>query len=664
MRCEDSPAPVRAKTVSSQFSHPEYRPDIDGLRAIAVLFVVGYHYFPDQFPGGFIGVDVFFVISGYLITSIILANVRNGGFSYFDFYARRIRRIFPALAIVLSSSWIFGWFFLQNDEYKRLGKHIAAGAVFVSNFSLWSEAGYFDKAAESKPLLHLWSLGIEEQFYIVWPFLLIFIFAMRLNILIVLLVSLATSLIYCLLIMKNHTVAAFYSPASRFWELAIGGVLSYLTTSHRALMATASAWQSAIGLTLIAISCAAYSSNVSFPGWRAILPTMGAMLAISGRNGFLNARILSYRPLVALGLISYPFYLWHWPILSFSKIFLEERASFVLNLLLIGASVLLAWATYRFVERPIRERPGFTNAKILAFVVFGIGAVGYNTYLQDGYAGRYGDVGPYLANFANDPPDMKYMVRNRIFELNRDYCDFYDLESYRNGNPTSVPRPTIPEYCFTKRDKSKNSIFIWGDSHAWHLYYGLQKVLAGNINILQVTSSGCPVSIVTSESVSDYCSISNKFALQVIAAEKPELVLLAQAQSHDEDKFREIASALKASGVKKVFVVGPVPHWKPDLYKVIAKKYFHDTPERISTNLDQQFFEINDKLKAASSQGDLFAFVDVIGALCNSSGCLARLGADNKDGITTWDYGHLTPVASAFVAEKLLVPMILKELGK
>ncbi|MEG0759408.1 MAG: acyltransferase, partial [Raoultibacter sp.] len=157
---------------SNKLSHPKYRPDIDGLRAVAVLSVVVFHAFPDFIQGGFIGVDVFFVISGFLISTIIFENLEKDTFSFSEFYARRIKRIFPALLFVIVASYVFGWFTLFAEEYKQLGKHIAAGAGFISNFVLWNESGYFDISAEYKPLLHLWSLGIEEQFYIIWPFVL------------------------------------------------------------------------------------------------------------------------------------------------------------------------------------------------------------------------------------------------------------------------------------------------------------------------------------------------------------------------------------------------------------------------------------------------------------------------------------------------------------
>lgn len=217
------------KSHSSHLSHPKYRPDIDGLRAIAVLSVVAYHAFPDWLQGGFIGVDVFFVISGYLISTIIFQNLDTGTFSFAEFYARRINRIFPALLLVLVASYVFGWFALLADEYKQLGKHIAAGAGFISNIALWNEAGYFDNSAELKPLLHLWSLGIEEQFYIVWPLLLWLFWKLKFNPFTITIFVAVVSFYLNVKGINEDAVAAFYSPQTRFWELLCGSLFAWMT---------------------------------------------------------------------------------------------------------------------------------------------------------------------------------------------------------------------------------------------------------------------------------------------------------------------------------------------------------------------------------------------------------------------------------------------------
>ena len=213
-------------TPTPHLSHPKYRPDIDGLRAVAVLSVVAFHAFPEWIKGGFIGVDVFFVISGFLISTIIFENLDRGTFSFAEFYARRIKRIFPALIFVLSACLIFGWLSLLPEELNQLGKHILGGAGFVSNLVLWSESGYFDNSAETKPLLHLWSLGIEEQFYIVWPFLVWAAWKRKLNLFYVTLSLLVASFASNIWLIQANPVATFYSPLTRFWELLCGSLLA------------------------------------------------------------------------------------------------------------------------------------------------------------------------------------------------------------------------------------------------------------------------------------------------------------------------------------------------------------------------------------------------------------------------------------------------------
>ena len=208
--------------------HPKYRPDIDGLRALAVLLVVIYHAFPQWLPAGFIGVDIFFVISGYLISQIVFENLHQGTFSFKEFYVRRVLRIFPALILVLLACYVYGWRDWLADDFALLGKHIAAGALFVSNIALWQESGYFDQSAELKPLLHLWSLGIEEQFYLIWPAFIFILWPSKHYLPKMILGIAIISFISNILTIRTDPIAAFYAPWTRFWELATGSYLAYL----------------------------------------------------------------------------------------------------------------------------------------------------------------------------------------------------------------------------------------------------------------------------------------------------------------------------------------------------------------------------------------------------------------------------------------------------
>ncbi len=364
-----------------QLLHPKYRPDIDGLRAIAVLSVVGYHAFPGWVPGGYTGVDVFFVISGFLISTIIFGNLERDSFSYAEFYARRIKRIFPAILVVLFATTLFGWYVLFLDEFQQLGKHVAGGAGFISNIVLWGESGYFDAAAETKPLLHLWSLGIEEQFYIIWPLVLGYVWKKNLNIfritLLVTIVSFAMNAYW----VEIDPIADFYLPFSRAWELMIGGLLAYLVL-HRPQYFTSNnislSMLPLFGLLLISISVGLFNKSISFPGWWAFFPTIGASLIIASRpTAWVNKYILSNRVMVWVGTISYPLYLWHWPLLSYARIIEGGTPNRLIRIAVVVTSIVLAWGTYELIEK--RFKKGYSKLAIFClsslmalFLVFGM----------------------------------------------------------------------------------------------------------------------------------------------------------------------------------------------------------------------------------------------------------------------------------------------------
>jgi peptidoglycan/LPS O-acetylase OafA/YrhL len=355
----------------------KYRPDIDGLRAIAVGSVVAFHTFPNFFKGGFVGVDIFFVISGYLISGIIVDAVERRRFSYLDFYIRRIRRIFPALVIVIVATLLVGWYVLLPDEFERLGKHLAAGAGFATNFVLWGEAGYFDVSSDTKPLLHLWSLAIEEQFYILWPLILGLVWRRKRGLLLATLSIAAISFAYNVVNVVYDPLAAFYSPLARFWELMLGGILAYLVRQRGEWLAQFYALRAAAGLLLIGVSVFALNREFAFPGYWALLPTFGAFLVISaGFTNWISKYLLGNRLMVGVGLISYPLYLWHWPILVFAKIVKGGLLTPTDRVTAIAASVALAFLTYRFVEYPIRHSTALRVPQGLAAAMAGAGALG------------------------------------------------------------------------------------------------------------------------------------------------------------------------------------------------------------------------------------------------------------------------------------------------
>jgi len=437
-------------------THPKYRADIDGLRAIAVLSVVGFHAFPDWIFGGFIGVDIFFVISGFLISGIIFGNLEHSSFSYVEFYVRRIKRIFPALILVLVLSFAFGWYVLLPDEFQQLVKHVASGTGFISNFILWYESGYFDNSADTKPLLHLWSLAIEEQFYIFWPLLLGLVWKHKWNFL-TLTVSIAViSFALNISTVNNNPIADFYSPLSRFWELMIGGILAYLTLHKPQHLPQRPNWQSAIGLLLIAVGILLVNKERAFPGYWALIPGVGAFLIISAGSGaWLNRNLLGNRLIVGIGLISYPLYLWHWPLLVFSKIVVGRNLHVLERIAIIAVSIGLAYLTYRLLENPIRKKSTSNKpATVLLIALVCILAVSLFSFVKN--------VKPRHKNAS--------ITKLLVAAYDRDYPD---------GLKGKIIAGHLRRAYELKSDLSQKTLFI-GDSNMEQYYPRIDKLISEN----------------------------------------------------------------------------------------------------------------------------------------------------------------------------------------
>lgn len=374
------------------FFSQKWRADIDGLRAVAVLSVVIFHAFPARLSGGYIGVDIFFVISGFLISSIIYGNLHKGTFRFFDFYGRRIRRIFPALILVLMASLVVGWLVLLSDEYKELGKEAAGGAAFIANFVLWASSGYFDADADLKPLLHLWSLGIEEQFYMLWPLLLWFAWRTGINLLFAAIVLAVISFVAGVVLIEKDSVATFYSPLTRFWELLAGSILAYFNMK-KAVSPSAVLLghvKATLGVVLLLTGMLLLNNNSAFPGYWALFPVVGAALLISaGEKAWFNRYVLSNRLMVWIGLISYPLYLWHWPLLVFPRIIQGESPGWSVRLIAIALSIVLAWLTYKLLETPIRHSQRRRSLTIVLIILMAlVGFAGVVVYKTNGADGR------------------------------------------------------------------------------------------------------------------------------------------------------------------------------------------------------------------------------------------------------------------------------------
>jgi peptidoglycan/LPS O-acetylase OafA/YrhL len=351
-----------------------------------------FHAFPEAVPGGFVGVDIFFVVSGYLITGILLESLDDRRFSLVDFYRRRVRRIFPALLVVLVACLWAGWLLLFQPELAHLGKHVAASAAFVQNFALWKESGYFDAASETKPLLHLWSLAVEEQFYLIWPLLLWAAWKSKAPAIWLVGLCAIASFAAMLVLRKSQPIGAFYSPLSRFWELLAGAAIVCAGRS-RSLDAgpIVRTVMSVGGFVLLLVALLKFDGKATYPGWQALLPvTAAGLIVAAGPSAPLNRWVLTLPALVAIGLISYPLYLWHWPLLSFARLIVGATPTFEARTLLLAISVALATLTFVAIEKPLRFGSyGNSKSATLAIIMIVIGLGGLVVWQLDGLAFRY-----------------------------------------------------------------------------------------------------------------------------------------------------------------------------------------------------------------------------------------------------------------------------------
>lgn len=618
-----------------------YRPDIDGLRAVAILPVVAYHAFPGRMPGGFIGVDVFFVISGFLISSIIFSKLDQDNFDLSEFYARRIRRIFPALIAVLSACLIYGFFSLLADEYRQLGKHVAAGALFIQNFVLWSEFGYFDNEAITKPLLHLWSLAIEEQFYIIWPLLLIVAHKRHGSFLVATVVVGVLSFAYSIYLSKSNETAAFYSPVARFWELMLGGFLAYIVLHRSKILERFANVRAAIGAILLVVGFALINERTAFPGGWALFPTVGTFLVISAGDGaYLNRTVLSSRPMVVLGLISYPLYLWHWPLLSFAHVAVGGPPTPAIKMLCMAGAVALSWTTYRFLELPIRHAkvPGHRTFLITAAMIL-VGVVGSVSYATNGLLLR-------------TPTEL-----DKLGDTNFRWSEFVRQDVCHLDDPNLIEFSAI---CIESR---RPLIALWGDSAAASLYPGLKNLQnVENFGIVQTTQSACaPIIGMADPDYRKRCGEVNLDILEAYRRVKPDVVIIHSAWGRSIEgelltRIRDTLRDVKRDTGARLIVIGPPPRWRKSPRYTTYTNTTAGSPPQMEGSFDRdmqpaELYADTEYLLRKLSKDEGFAYVSLIDHLCQGDRCLARVGDSPTDWIAT-DEMHLSKAGSEFFMEK------------
>jgi peptidoglycan/LPS O-acetylase OafA/YrhL len=641
-------------------THLKYRPDIDGLRAYAVLAVVGYHLSPNWVKGGFIGVDVFFVISGYLISTIIFKKLATDSFSILEFYSRRVKRIFPALIIVMITCMVIGWFIYLPYEFSQLNKHIAAGASFLSNLILWNESGYFDTESSAKPLLHLWSLGIEEQFYIFWPCFLWFAWKNKLNIFRLTIIITILSFIYSFSITNSDPSTAFYSPFSRIWELLIGSILSYLELYRKnnleRLMFKIRNMSSIIGITIIGVATLFLTSaTTNFPVFWALVPTIGAVLIItSGPKAWLNRYILSNKVLVWIGLISFPLYLWHWPLIVFTKHITDGNLSYTHMLLIFTSSIILSWLTKEYIETPIREnKKRLTLTKPTLIIMCLVLASSVALMKIKG-----------LSRFGSETVLLLSKIKTKDNDIRMK--DLYGKKHCFKYKRNQTVEMFLQNECVDVHFPNKPIVFLLGDSHSASLSLGLIPFFKNfDVNFLQVSTGWCePTNNLYNNSI---CDDIFKMALERISLLKPELLILnlswmtARKPTYFKPGVDYIEYVinyikdLKSRGVKKIFVIGQIPTWEKSLPDVLLKYFVKKNlpiPSKTFEGLDKDSLNMDKEMRNIAYPKGVTYF-SVTDILCDHNGCLTKIGDKLETDLVAWDYGHLTKKASIFLTKRL-----------
>ncbi|MEP7344262.1 MAG: acyltransferase family protein [Gemmatimonadaceae bacterium] len=645
-----------------------YRADIDGLRGIAVLAVVGFHAWPDRMDGGFVGVDIFFVISGFLISRIIFDSLDDGTFTLRDFYSRRIRRIFPSLIVVLGACLVIGWFSLFADEYQMLGKHVFAGSAFFSNFAFLQEAtDYFGPKADEKLLLHLWSLGIEEQFYICWPLLLLLTCKHRHATLALLILGLVLSFGVNIGTVERNAAAAFFSPSSRAWELLIGGMLAYRTKKNedqhaQPLVAVSEArsspprrmssrgeWRqlgSVVGAVLIGLAIVLVGGGSRFPGWWALLPTVGAALIISaGPDSWINRWILAHPLLAWFGLISYPLYLWHWPLLTLARTLGPPSGSRAITIAAVALSVTLAWLSVVLFERPIRRKHasrGWVGALCLAMLT--VGAAGGVVSKRHGFRRR--QASPEIARELED----SFLAQPKEGDGS---CQRYPATRPLSGDASCWTGSANPE------------VMIVGDSHAMSLNLAA-AVGRSKLNTMIVAVKQClPFAGL---SVDAHCL--NVRSRAVLGAESIRSIstviinfrfdrtwVVAGTKGSSSDAFvngvSQFVHELLSHG-KRVIFIADVP--KLDFHpRSCVERFLTLTPNasrQCATSLNivkksQQEYRL--LVAEIARQNPALEVFDPLPLLCTATECLAR----TREDLLYRDQDHLTISGSALLLDSL-----------
>jgi len=614
----------------------KYRADIDGLRAIAVISVVFFHYSIGRyFWGGYVGVDIFFVISGYLITSIIYSDITNNKYTVANFYYRRVRRIFPALFFVFFASLIASFFMNFPSEVQDIGKSITSSIFFISNILFYATSSYFDQKMELNPVLHTWSLSVEEQFYLLFPVL---VFAMRSQssarriaaLSIVAILSFTASVIQ----VHEEPTAAFYLVQFRAWELLMGSLLAL-----DALPKLKKRWQleiiASFGLFLILASIYFYSKNTPFPGLAALAPCTGAVAIIyaGGLHNTVVSKMLGLGPTRFVGLISYSLYLWHWPLLVFTRLYHQPKGA-VEKLSLVIICILIATFSWWFIERPFRK-PGSrlsvkTTLKASAGVMIATAALAISL---GGISAQYWQLPDRVDKIlAYEDYDVDKNMRAGTCFLTSQYNSFSLYHA---------------DECL-KFSTNKKNILIFGDSHAAHLWSGFQAEYS-QINFLQATASGCLPTI--DSSGEKHCTELNNYIFRDFLRKNQvdAVVLSGRWKASDASAVESTALALSQL-TSTILILGPIEEYDQSLPRILARA--------VAERSDEDQIAMKHRRSEQKLTDDVFLqlqfpinvkYISVYNIMSTPKW---KLWSDSGVPVQ-FDYGHLTKEGAMYLAERI-----------
>lgn len=621
----------------------EYRAEIDGLRAVAVSFVILFHAEFSFFKGGFVGVDIFFVISGYLIASIVFLKLKENNFSIISFYKGRARRIFPMLFIVTLTCVPIAWIFLQPQDFVNFSQSLVAVSLFVSNFFFWKQENYFNSSLETNPLLHTWSLSLEEQFYLIFPLIALTLYRYCKKLIIPFFsLVIVLSLLLAQYSAFNKPIAGFYLLPTRIWEIGLGVLAAVLVPRFRSKFEDRliSEIGSSLGLLLIFWSIVFFTKTTPHPSIYTLIPALGTLLIIffaSKRN--LVGKFLRNRILVTFGLMSYSAYLWHQPLLSFAKYIRPDIYLSNLRIPLLFFNFILAYLSWKFIESPIRYQWKNSNkflVPIFSAIITVILLVGLFGSVGKGFPSRFEKSNPQIESLMN--------------------YGYQDL--YREGECFLKPQQSFIDFkaiCHSKFDP--NSIFLWGDSFAAALSYGLINRYS---RVSQFTSSACPPLLKVEFRDRPNCKGINSFIIDEIRSMRPtKIVLAANWYSYEKiiiekSLFETIEIIQEVSPGSQVIIIGGSPIFEPSLPILLRDRLPLVDNLRIRSSWYIDLLSADRKLESISNSKEV-KFISLLDILCISELCRVTVKNSGKVAPIFFDSGHLTAEGSIFVASRIII---------